>query len=287
MIAKREIRNYTPSVKVWTGKYRNSHNLLHWHYDCELVYVEHGSIDIFCEKQLHRLHTGDALFTDSGQIHYQRALERDTVLALIIFDYNILKPYFENVRLLSPNLSKDYAIPEAYRRIRSILTEKNEFYGAEAAGEVLGLMVKIFRGETLIARSDADKAETFKRLLEDVGEHCGDYTFARAASFMGMSEAYFSRYFHAAAGITFSQYLNYARTAKAVQLIERNAGPMTEISELCGFGTIRNFNRIFKQLTGYAPLQLPDGFVLDEKFIYPSDESFDPTLYDCELIEGV
>ena len=29
MIAKREIRNYIQSTKVWAGKYRNSHNLLH------------------------------------------------------------------------------------------------------------------------------------------------------------------------------------------------------------------------------------------------------------------
>ena len=50
MLAKREIWKYPEEAHVWVGKYRNSHNLLHWHYDCEFVYVERGSIDVFCEK---------------------------------------------------------------------------------------------------------------------------------------------------------------------------------------------------------------------------------------------
>ena len=148
MIAKREIRNYIQSTKVWAGKYRNSHNLLHWHYDCELIYVDNGSIDVNCEKRTHRLKQGDALFVDSGQVHFQRARDRETVLTLIIFDYGIVKPYLGDVRLLSPKLSGDYEIPAAYAKLRSILLGKQEFYGAEAASEVLRLMVRIFRGGT-------------------------------------------------------------------------------------------------------------------------------------------
>ena len=69
MIAKREIWRYPEEAKVWVGKYRNSHNLLHWHYDCEFVYVEKGSVDIFCEKKKHSLHQGEALFKFTGGIY--------------------------------------------------------------------------------------------------------------------------------------------------------------------------------------------------------------------------
>ena len=287
MIAKREIRNYIQSTKVWAGKYRNSHNLLHWHYDCELMYVDNGSIDVNCEKRTHRLKQGDALFVDSGQVHFQRARDRETVLTLIIFDYGIVKPYLGDVRLLSPKLSGDYEIPAAYAKLRSILLGKQEFYGAEAASEVLRLMVRIFRGEPLTSRRETDTSKTFKRLLEDVSENCSDYTFDGAAAFMNMSDAYFSRYFHAATGITFSQYLNFARTMQAVTLLHAGEDLITDVSEKCGFGTVRNFNRIFKEVTGYTPKTLPADFTLDEKFLYPSEESFNPTLYDCELIESV
>ena len=112
MIAKREIWKYPEGAKVWVGKYRNSHNLLHWHYDCEFIYVEHGSIDVFCEKKKHHLCEGDALFTDSGQLHYQRACEPDTVLIAILFDYNIVRPFLEQYQLSCPKLYNHYPIPQ-------------------------------------------------------------------------------------------------------------------------------------------------------------------------------
>ena len=64
MLAKREIWQYRDEVRIWAGKYRNSHNLLHWHYDCELIYVEQGGIDVFCERRRHALSVGQALFMD-------------------------------------------------------------------------------------------------------------------------------------------------------------------------------------------------------------------------------
>ena len=287
MIAKREIRNYIQSTKVWAGKYRNSHNLLHWHYDCELIYVDNGSIDVNCEKRTHRLKQGDALFVDSGQVHFQRARDRETVLTLIIFDYGIVKPYLGDVRLLSPKLSGDYEIPAAYAKLRSILLGKQEFYGAEAASEVLRLMVRIFRGEPLTSRRETDTSKTFKRLLEDVSENCSDYTFDGAAAFMNMSDAYFSRYFHAATGITFSQYLNYGRCENAVRLLQTESDmPITEIASRCGFATIRNFNRIFKEFTGYTPKALPQDYIMKDSITSINENSINPTFAECVLLES-
>ncbi len=77
------------------------------------------------------------------------------------------------------------------------------------------------------------------------------------------------------------------RTDNAVQLLRENDGKsMTEIADLCGFGTIRNFNRIFKEYTGFSPRELPRDYNMSVRFSYPSDRAFNPTLYDCELIES-
>ncbi len=288
MIAKQQIWRYQDKTRVWTGKYRNSHNLLHWHYDCELVYVENGSVDIFCEKQKHSLKKGQWLFIDSGQMHYQRANSADTVLALFVFDYNVISPFFKKLQLESPLLSHAYDGEEFYGKLRAVLTGKKPFYGAEAACMMADFMLKIFRQEALVPKQGHDKkAETFKQLLEVVEEQYGDYTFPDAVNYMGMSDAYFSRYFKAATGTTFSQYLNYVRVNNAIRFLRLSPDmPMTEISTRCGFATIRNFNRIFKELTGFAPSRLPDGFTLDDQFSYPSERAFNPTLYDSELIES-
>ena len=122
MIAKREVRNYNAQTRVWVGKYKNSHNLLHWHYDCELIYVENGKINVFCDKKNHTLVKGDSLFIDSEQVHYMHALTSDTVLLVIIFDYHIIKPYLGEMRLALPQLQTRVAriVPETYIIIRKL-----------------------------------------------------------------------------------------------------------------------------------------------------------------------
>ena len=288
MIAKREIWKYQDKVKVWVGKYKNSHNLLHWHYDCELLYVEKGVIDIFCDKKTHTLASGELLYVDSGQVHYMQARDPETVLIVIIFNYDILRPYMGDLRLASPKLKGNYPIPQIYREIRDLLLNKPPFFAGETAGKIISLMASIFRGEELVPREAADKTtERFINLLEEISDQCEQYTFQRGVSFMNMSEAYFSRYFKESTGLTFSAYLNYVRTEKAIALINGgNKYTMTEIADKCGFGTIRNFNRIFKDLTGCSPSSIPKDYVLSNNFVYPSDSAFVPTLHDCELIES-
>ncbi len=288
MIAKQEIRRYAERVRVWVGKYRNSHNLLHWHRDCELLYVEHGSIDVFCERKTHTLNTGEILYVDSGQMHYMQARDPKTVLIVIIFDYEILRPYMGNFRLASPKLTGVYPVPRIYGELRDLLLRKPPFYAGEAAGMILSLMASVYRNEPLEVRTPSDRtAERFRSLLEDVSEHCESYTFTGAASYMNMSDAYFSRYFKGSAGVPFSHFLNYVRTSRAVALLREGDLSITEVAERCGFGTIRSFNRIFKEFTGYTPSRLPADFVLGEDFVFPSDAPFNPTLHDCELIESV
>lgn len=288
MIAKREVWNYAKSTRVWVGKYKNSHNLLHWHYDCELLYVEHGVIDIFCEKKAHRLTNGELLYIDSGQVHYMRAVDPETRLIVIIFDYDLVKGFLGDVRLANAQLSGTYPIEPLYRELRALLKTQPPYFGVEAACKVVELMLSVFRNEQIVPREKADTtSRRFKDLLGDINERCEYYTFGEAVSFMGMSDAYFSRYFRSMTGITFSQYLNYVRIDRAIALLRgKNAPTSTEIAGRCGFGTIRNYNRIFRELTGYAPTALPPDYVLQDTFYYPSEAAFDPTLYDCELIES-
>ena len=59
---------------------------------------------------------------------------------------------------------------------------------------------------------------------------------------------------------------------------------MTEIAMSCGFDTIRNFNRVFRQITGYSPRELPDGYILNLRSNSGNDPDFDPTTKTSELM---
>ena len=101
-----------------------------------------------------------------------------------------------------------------------------------------------------------------------------------------MNPSYFSRYFHNMIGISFAKYLNCVKIEKAVELIhESKDKTMTEISDTCGFQTIRNFNRIFKNYTGYSPTNIPNDYVFNGLKYYYNSNLTNPTLNSCKLIE--
>ena len=63
--------------------------------------------------------------------------------------------------------------------------------------------------------------------------------------------------------MTFSQYLNAVRLEHAIELLKNNTEHLaiTEIAAKCGFDTIRHFNRVFKDITGMSPRQMPSDYV--------------------------
>ena len=72
MLANFEKRAYNGTERVWTGRYRNLHNLPHWHLENELICVEQGQATVSHNHQEYLLTEGDAIFLGSGEIHYWR-----------------------------------------------------------------------------------------------------------------------------------------------------------------------------------------------------------------------
>ena len=52
--------------------------------------------------------------------------------------------------------------------------------------------------------------------------------------------------------------------SKAIEKMKQRPDvTMAALMSECGFNTLRNFNRVFKEVTGYPPSRLPTGYVLD------------------------
>ena len=128
--------------------------------------------------------------------------------------------------------------------------------------------------------------ERFKALLTEIENNIEIYNFSAAAEFMYVNPSYFSRLFVKQMGVTFSQYLNHVRINKAISLLQsKQPLSITQISSLCGFSTIRNFNKTFKKLTGYSPKSLPknSNYIIDYAALQTNETS--PNTNDGELLE--
>lgn len=286
MLANFEQRSYKDYGRVWVGRYRNLHNLAHWHLEHEIIYIEKGHVTVSHNDKEYLLQQGNLIYINSSQIHYITS-NGDSIVSIIMFDSSFLPERMRTLGVQNAVLQQAYSFQTTFACIQQEQEEKRPFYVEAIHHHMERLLLEIYRGEELIQEGDTNQNENlpeYKKLLYEIQKQYADITFTQAANRMGLSESYFSRYFHRMSGMTFSRYLNIIRIEKAIELLKEDMLSVTEISMRCGFDTIRHFNRVFKDITGMSPRQLPKEFVLYHHTTRMLHDSFDPTLEESILL---
>lgn len=286
MLAKFEKRVYAGNEHVWVGKYRNLHNISHWHMEHELIACREGSAQVMLDDTMFNITQQQCIFCHSGRVHYISA-SPDSVLLVCLFDEKMYDPITSPFALENPVFEDRYGILPKLSEIRHELQNQPIFFECRTEAMIGEILVDVFRGEPLRKAQwqFSDVITRYKQLLNHIDLEYEHITYQNAVQFMNMSDAYFSRYFKRQAGMTFSQYLNVVRIEKAVQLLD--SAPTMKITDVmlrCGFNTIRSFNRVFREVTGFTPTTLPPGYVLNTRSVPTIQGSFDPTLSDAELL---
>lgn len=285
MLANHEHRVYPDHSLVWVGKYRNLKNISHWHFDHEIAVCERGEALISLDQEIYTLQKGQCIYLRGQSIHSIISAP-GTTLYVSLFSDELNRRITDNYCLADPVFADAFDVLGTLDRIRKAEIRKGRFYDEISNALMQQLIAEIFSAheirETSVLTSDA--TERYKKLLYDIDENAESYSFSRAVDYMHMSKAYFSRFFKRISGMTFSEYLNHIRVNRAIDLIRNRDLSMTEIAMDCGFGTIRNFNRVFRQITGYSPRDLPDSYVLNLRSNSGNDTAFDPTVNTSELM---
>lgn len=286
MLAKFEKRAYAGNEHVWAGKYRNLHNISHWHMEHELIACREGSAQVMLDDTMFNITQQQCIFCHSGCVHYISA-SPDSLLLVCLFNEKMYDPITSPFTLENPVFEDRYGILPKLSEIRHELQNQPIFFECRTEAMIGEILVDVFRGEPLRKAQwqFSDVITRYKQLLNHIDLEYEHITYRNAVQFMNMSDAYFSRYFKRQAGMTFSQYLNVVRIEKAVQLLD--SAPTMKITDVmlrCGFNTIRSFNRVFREVTGFTPTTLPPGYVLNTRSVPTIQGSFDPTLSDAELL---
>ena len=286
MLAKFEKRAYAGNEHVWVGKYRNLHNISHWHMEHELIACREGSAQVMLDDTMFNITQQQCIFCHSGRVHYISA-SPDSLLLVCLFDEKMYDPITSPFALENPVFEDRYGILPKLSEIRHELQNQPIFFECRTEAMIGEILVDVFRGEPLRKAQwqFSDVITRYKQLLNHIDLEYEHITYQNAVQFMNMSDAYFSRYFKRQAGMTFSQYLNVVRIEKAVQTLD--SAPTMKITDVmlrCGFNTIRSFNRVFREVTGFTPTTLPPGYVLNTRSVPTIQGSFDPTLSDAELL---
>ncbi|MHB8961868.1 MAG: helix-turn-helix domain-containing protein [Saccharofermentanales bacterium] len=288
MLANYENRLDKQKEKVWVGKYRNLHNLPHWHLECELIYIDKGAASISISHQTYDVTVGQCLFCGSGEVHHIRG-DADSIISVFLFDAALAREILDQYQLADALLKSVYGIGSVFAAVQSEIDNGELFYETRVHAAISDLIAAIFRKEerVRISKAPADSGiARYKSLLEEIDARYCFCTFDEAAEFMGLSRSYFSKYFHRISGMTFSRYLNTVRVEKSIEMLSgRNSAlAVTQVAAACGFDTIRHFNRVFRQITGTTPKRMPGSYVLSKHRMIPVRDTFNPTLSMSEQI---
>ncbi len=286
MNARFEKKVLSDEVHTIAEKYKSLHNLPHWHMEYELVFVIEGSAELMVNNRFFEISQGSCAFINSEEIHYIKS-DAESILGIIKTDAASIKKIAENKHLVNPILNEDFNTKQIFFNVYTELKNEKAFNDIITEAIITKFIAEIFRNKPSVPYTEPVKitATKYKELLKMLSTNYAHITFEEAAEYVNLNKSYFSRYFYRLSGVTFTRYLNLLKVSAAVDKIHEGKLNMTDISISCGFGTIRNFNRVFKKLTGYNPKSLPQKYL----FIYNSmdsfDDDFDPTLNCTQLLK--
>lgn len=75
------------------------------------------------------------------------------------------------------------------------------------------------------------------------------------AEAIGVNGSYLSTLFPSVTGVRFTEYLSKCRIAAAKRALLETDKPVKEIAALCGFNSVQNFTRVFRQYVDCSPTQ--------------------------------
>ncbi len=287
MYAKYEKIVFHGGALVQGNEYRMLRNRPHWHKEFEFIVCHKGVILISLDSTEYQLGPGTCAFVPGGMIHSINS-EGNSLVAVAQFDRNLIATVTDSYFLKSPIFKDSYDAFAVIQEIRDETCKGQQFYGHIVNALFSALMFRIFQREPLVKRGETPHRNviaSYKKLLVKIRENPA-FSFENAAALMNMTPSYFSRYFKKITGMTYTTYINQVKIEKAIDLMGRN--PQITSRNLmvqAGFGTLRNFNRVFRRITGFSPGNLPESYVFSARVKLEEDVgSVNPTLEESECI---
>lgn len=227
---------------------------LHFHDYIEILYIKEGSTVCTVNFTEYPLSKGDVLLVFPEQIHSVVSASDDSENLVIFFPKEL--PVFGSIFESQLPQSAVVNIPNAgilfEECLKSYNNRKNEYAKGEALGHILILLSALLQNVTLKSGSEADN-RLERRIIEYCTEHFAEpLTLAKASAEFGYTSSYFSDVFAKKFNGGFSKFINTLRVEEAKKRL-CGEEEISSIAFSCGFGSIRTFNRVFKEQTDSTP----------------------------------
>ena len=217
---------------------------LHIQRSFEYVAQVHGSTEVRIEDKKYLLKSGDAVLIFPLQPHSYTCVENGEV-QLCIFSPEIVHSFYKANENKIPVNNKFCCVLPSNAIFDNLFQKKAIAY--YICGE--------FEKKCKYAQKSSKHGDNILiLLLLYANNHFRDRCLLQEAAIeIGYDYAYISKSFKNKVGFSIRQYVNCLRIMESKRLLRFTAKSIAEISEECGFGSIRAFNREFFAKIGTPP----------------------------------
>ena len=250
----------------------------HWHNAIELFYMESGELKYVTPHETLIFPAGSAGMVNANVLHMTQlqSHREKNVQLLHIFDPQLLagshgsrieQKYItpmvtaSQIELIAlhPNKPEEAAVITLIRKA-FLLSEEElgyEFHIRESLSQIwlklFQMCAPLLKEKSQLPGKAADKV---KSMMAYIHEHYAEkITIPKLAEAAFLSERECYRVFQTHLHMTPVDYIKSYRIQVACRMLAESQMPITEVGNACGMGNTSYFGKVFREATGYTPLQ--------------------------------
>lgn len=258
-------------------KYIGQYVPWHWHKEMELFYLDNGVLEYYTPKGKTVFPAGSGGLLNSNVLHMTKPQKGaiGTTQMIHLFDSSLIggqqgsrieqkyitpltaAPHVEIIPLY-PDIPEQKEILDDIRL--SFALSKDDFaYEIQLRSALSGIWCRLFRLSEPLLREKENPDKTngkLKQMMIYIHEHYAEKISVKdIADSAFISERECFRAFHNYLHMTPVEYLKGYRLQSACHMLAKSQESITFISHSCGLGSSSYFGKVFRDCTGYTPLE--------------------------------
>jgi len=236
---------------------RKYHFQMHIHQFAELVIPISGELTVMVEDRTEILKPGQMAFIFPFQPHgYESKCKNE--LAIFVFSPAFMPDFFNS---LGGRVGKSavFTPRPSTRRLYDKIIEKHDFELFSVKGIFYLTLSDLLSSVSLTEKSK--RFDISATVVDYVDKHLTEkISISDIANAIGYSPSFTSRQIKKLFGANLSSVVSALRIDRSIDYLWRSDKSLTEISNMCGFGSQQSFNRQFKELIRQTPSEYRNGF---------------------------
>lgn len=243
----------------------------HIHYHAELFFVLDGTVQMNLETNSYILQKNDMAVVMPYEIHEYQSLGSSNIVVV-----EFPPKYIAEYKSLLEGKSFENPVIQTNGTLQALLSKLTQTAHPDIFCKkalIYGAFSELLQN-SMLKNIGLPKEDTFRKAVLFIMEHYKEkLNLKKVSSAVGITPVHLSRMFGQKTDFCFTDLVNIVRLQEAVHLLQNTSLSISNIAFETGFGSIRNFNRIFEKFFNCTPTRFrTEEITMSSNTVLPIDK---------------